>query len=291
MHSHGLRPALLVLALVTIVSACLPAVAWANGSGFTWQRQELNWDGISQRRMNDTRADAGLKLLEADHYLWTLASERARDMLERDYLGHTTPEGVDAGAYMQQDGARYDQWTELRAEDRSGHAQDRVAFRIMEAFLNDAGARAAILGDFDRLGVAMAEHPTRRVYVILLAKASPPPTPTPTPTPMPTPTPRPAAPAPAAAPPSGGTVADIIAAAAMRYGVNPAYLIRVARCESGLNPRAYNPAGPYIGLFQFLPSTFYSYGGRDIYSAYDQADVAARMFARGLASHWPVCSR
>ena len=42
-----------------------------------------------------------------------------------------------------------------------------------------------------------------------------------------------------------------------------------------------NPAGPYIGLFQFHPTTFRAYGGKDIYDPYDQSDVAARMFARG----------
>jgi hypothetical protein len=75
-------------------------------------------------------------------------------------------------------------------------------------------------------------------------------------------------------------------AAAQRHGVDPQRLLRVARCESGLNPRAYNPAGPYIGLFQFHPRTFSGNGGRDIYDPHDQSDVAARMFARGMGYHW-----
>jgi hypothetical protein len=249
------------------------AGARPDGSGADWSPEELNWYGISQRRINDTRADAGLALFAADRYLWGLAHERARDMLQRGYLGPTTPEGLDAGAYMRKDGARYDRWVEFRADDASADSQADVSWRIIAAFLNDAAAREVIVGDFDRFGVALAEAKERRVFVVLIAKASPPPTPTPAPEP-----------AVAAAPPT--SIPEIIRAAAVRHGTDPERLLRVARCESGLNPRAYNPAGPYIGLFQFHPNTFRAFGGKDIYDPYDQSDVAARMFARGLAHHW-----
>ena len=35
----------------------------------------------------------------------------------------------------------------------------------------------------------------------------------------------------------------------------------LARCESGVNPNAYNPAGPYYGLYQFDEGTWRSIGG------------------------------
>ena len=35
----------------------------------------------------------------------------------------------------------------------------------------------------------------------------------------------------------------------------------LAKCESGGNPQAYNPAGPYYGLYQFMPSTWHAVGG------------------------------
>ena len=38
----------------------------------------------------------------------------------------------------------------------------------------------------------------------------------------------------------------------------------LARCESGGNPNAYNPAGPYYGLYQFLASTWHSVGGTGV---------------------------
>jgi soluble lytic murein transglycosylase-like protein len=140
--------------------------------------------------------------------------------------------------------------------------------------LNDPAGRQTIVGDFDRLGVGLATKQERTVFVILVGKSPPP---------MPT-----ASPAPA---PPTQSIPEIIAAAARRHGVDPDFMIRLARCESGLNPRAVNPAGPYIGLFQFAPSTFTAFGGHDIYNPADQSEITARMLARGLAHHWPVCSR
>jgi hypothetical protein len=53
--------------------------------------------------------------------------------------------------------------------------------------------------------------------------------------------------------------------------------LRVAACESGYNPRAYNPVGPYYGVFQFTAETFRAtiYGNQDIYSAYYNVAAAA----------------
>lgn len=99
-------------------------------------------------------------------------------------------------------------------------------------------------------------------------------------------------PAAAAPPVSAGPPADpnsvigIIEAAAARYGVSGSWMVGIARCESGLRTTAYNPHGPYIGLFQFLRSTFAHNGGTNIYDAADQANVAAKMLAHGQAHQW-----
>jgi hypothetical protein len=93
-------------------------------------------------------------------------------------------------------------------------------------------------------------------------------------------------------PPAGGGSASqaamivIIQAAAARYGANGDQMVRVARCESGLNPRAYSASSGASGLFQFMPGTFYGHGGRDIWDPYDQSNIAAQMFAQGQASAW-----
>jgi Transglycosylase-like domain len=90
-----------------------------------------------------------------------------------------------------------------------------------------------------------------------------------------------------AGPPASPTsVIGIIEAAAARWGVSGSWMVSIARCESGLRTTAYNPSGPYIGLFQFLQSTFRANGGTNIYDATDQSNVAAKMLAHGQAHQW-----
>ncbi|MGI8847659.1 MAG: transglycosylase family protein [Candidatus Dormibacteria bacterium] len=123
------------------------------------------------------------------------------------------------------------------------------------------------------------------------AKPSPDATPKPTADVMPKPAPD-ASPSPA--PPARtyppGSVEAIIMAAATAHGVDGSWMIRIASCESGLRPSALNPAGPYIGLFQFVPSTFRAHGGTDIYDPVQQSNIAADMLAHGGSQSWPVCS-
>jgi len=96
----------------------------------------------------------------------------------------------------------------------------------------------------------------------------------------------------ASAPPAGGRtytqqqIISIIRTAASTYGANGDQMVRVARCESGLNPRAYDPYSGASGLFQFMPGTFYGHGGHDIWDPTDQSNVAAKMFAQGQSSAW-----
>lgn len=113
------------------------------------------------------------------------------------------------------------------------------------------------------------------------------PEPAATPDPTPAPVARHVAPLPPPGPPPApGTIEAIIQAAATKWGVSYAWMLKIARCESGLNPRAYNPAGPYIGLFQFLPSTFKAHGGTDIYDPVQQADITGFMLSHGGAGAW-----
>lgn len=86
-----------------------------------------------------------------------------------------------------------------------------------------------------------------------------------------------------------GSIQDIITRAFAPLGPTAvAWGLRVARCESGYNPRAYNPAGPYYGLFQFLMSTFRAtpYGNQDIYDPMANASAAAWKYSRGGAGAW-----
>ena len=113
----------------------------------------------------------------------------------------------------------------------------------------------------------------------------------------------PANPEPAMAPPGVGgerpgrdprgysetEIIRIIYAAADRYGQPRAEMLRVARCESALDPNAVNPSGSY-GLFQFIRSTWKStpYGGEDIFDPQANANAAGWMWSVGRRNEW-VC--
>ena len=83
-------------------------------------------------------------------------------------------------------------------------------------------------------------------------------------------------------------IIEIIEDAARRYNQPRAAMLRVARCESGLDPYARNPDGPYYGLFQFLPSTWRStpYGNEDWYDPRANARAAAWMWKVGRRNEW-----
>jgi hypothetical protein len=90
-------------------------------------------------------------------------------------------------------------------------------------------------------------------------------------------------------PPDRAAVADIIRQVFSEYG--PAAVewgLRVAACESGYNPNAYNAAGPYYGLFQFLESTFRNtpYGNQNIYDPWYNARAAAWKYSVSGPGAW-----
>jgi uncharacterized protein YabE (DUF348 family) len=66
----------------------------------------------------------------------------------------------------------------------------------------------------------------------------------------------------------------------------------LANCESGGNPQAYNPAGPFYGLYQFMASTWQAVGGVGLptdASASEQTYRAQILYNRSGAGQWPVC--
>jgi hypothetical protein len=83
-------------------------------------------------------------------------------------------------------------------------------------------------------------------------------------------------------------IIGFIKQAAKKYGQSEDVMIRVARCESTLNPCAVNPAGPYYGLFQYLKSTWKStpYGDRDIFDPEAQALATGWMWKQGRKNEW-----
>jgi myosin heavy subunit len=101
---------------------------------------------------------------------------------------------------------------------------------------------------------------------------------------------------------SGGSIQDIIIAAANKYGASSDRLLRVAKCESTFNPLARNPK-PIIdkygvnhgypeGLFQYIPATWTrlsaqaGYAGAVVTDAVANANVTAWSFVNGRSSEW-----
>lgn len=100
-------------------------------------------------------------------------------------------------------------------------------------------------------------------------------------------------------PPSGGRLSESeMRALASQYfpaeEVDKAVL--VARCESNYDPSAYNPAGPYGGLYQHsvahwdVRAVSAGWAGASIYDPVANTAVAAWLFDRGGWGHWPWCS-
>lgn len=83
-------------------------------------------------------------------------------------------------------------------------------------------------------------------------------------------------------------IIDIIYAAAAEFGLDGAEMVRIARCESNLDP--YNVTPPYsaTGLFQFLPSTWAStpYADDNIFDPALNAQAAAWMWTHGRRNEW-----
>ncbi len=84
---------------------------------------------------------------------------------------------------------------------------------------------------------------------------------------------------------------EAIRLAAAAYGQSEDHLLRVAECESHLDPAAVN--GQYLGLYQFGQPLWDRTPFRDFPRShtYAAALAASWAFSQGLSSHWPVCGR
>lgn len=89
---------------------------------------------------------------------------------------------------------------------------------------------------------------------------------------------------------------QLIRCQAGRKGLGKAKAVRVANCESKLNPKAVGGGGLYRGLFQqhkgYWPDRAKSsgFGGWSAFNGRANAFVSLDMAKRsGWTSHWPVC--
>jgi hypothetical protein len=87
-----------------------------------------------------------------------------------------------------------------------------------------------------------------------------------------------------------GPVSDCIHGAALTYGADEGWMLRVSYCESTWNRFAVNGSSGSSGLFQFIFSTWRTtpYGERSIWSVRWQSLAAAWMWKQGRSGEW-VC--
>ena len=73
----------------------------------------------------------------------------------------------------------------------------------------------------------------------------------------------------------------------------PAVLRRIARCESGGNPRAISPDGRYRGKYQFDRATWRAWGGSGDPAAAPESvqdRIALKLYRARGTSPWPNCA-
>ena len=99
---------------------------------------------------------------------------------------------------------------------------------------------------------------------------------------------------------SASSVVGIITAASNKHGLSAGYMIKVATCESTLNPSAVNRGyyaggGHPSGLYQYLPETWNRISSRspygqqpwsEVFNVTTNANVTAWAFANGYSGEW-----
>ena len=91
----------------------------------------------------------------------------------------------------------------------------------------------------------------------------------------------------------------VFASAAQTYGVDKNLLTKIAKCESNFHSTSVNPDGPYLGMFQYLESTWISTRkqmGADpnpslVFDAEEAIKTSAWKIAHNGLNSWPVCGK
>lgn len=183
---------------------------------------------------NQARADNGLPPLILHSTLNSGAQAKANHMIANNYWSHTAPDGTEPWYFFSLVGYNYT------------HAGENLAYgfdsstEVVSAWMNSAGHRANILGDYKDMGFGIANGdsyqggPNTVVVGFYGTSYSPPPAPAPAPAPAPsapapapapTPTPTPAptpAPEPAVSEPKQPTNETAVAETPVKADAQPA---------------------------------------------------------------------
>ena len=108
--------------------------------------------------MNRERVAQGLKPLRLNERLTLAATDRMRDMFERHYFDHTSPDGIEPFSWIDKRGYRY---TEAGENLAVGYA---TAADIVDGWMKSPAHRVNVLNRrFEDVGVAiMPASPTSR---------------------------------------------------------------------------------------------------------------------------------
>lgn len=103
---------------------------------------------------NAERTRAGLVPLQPDEQLDTIAQAHARDMAQREYFGHISPDGTDLTMRLRSAGVGF----RAAGENIGGNSS---ADAVVRAWLDSPGHRANLLGqEFTRIGVGVFRTPS-----------------------------------------------------------------------------------------------------------------------------------
>jgi len=96
-------------------------------------------------------------------------------------------------------------------------------------------------------------------------------------------------------------VLDTINYVTRLYGVEPSLMIKIAQCESGMNPNIIGNEPKVnlnsIGLLQFQPASWAEYAGKykmrnaNIYDYRDQIILASQLLRDGKCHIWSCCPK
>ncbi len=94
---------------------------------------------------------------------------------------------------------------------------------------------------------------------------------------------------------NASTSEAIVLSYAIKYGIKGSEFLNTLKCESGLDPKAWNhtdPHGGSKGIAQFQQSTFNKYSklagieNGDVWNPFDAINTAAFMFSKGQQGQW-----
>ena len=148
------------LSLLAIVAVALPGQVSPVGAAPAALADQMLVD------VNRVRAEAGLAPLAKVEPLDLLALDRSADMAARHYFSHTTPDGIDVFALMEQRGIGYRTAGENLAWNTYG--EEQATGFALQGFLNSPPHRANLLNPaFSQVGVGVARDGSKTYFTLV----------------------------------------------------------------------------------------------------------------------------